>query len=653
MKGVQITDYLRPEGILLNARVQDKAEAIHKLVELMQNYGNLSDPQAYEADVLRREAQGTTGVGGGIAIPHGKSPAVKTPGVAAMTVPDGLDYDALDGAPVRLLFLIAVPDTASDLHIQVLAHLAQLLMDPGLCTELLEAESPQAFLDCILSREGGEEKSQPPKDEFRFPRVLAVTACPTGVAHTYMAAEALRNKAQEMGIPIKVETHGADGVQNAFTGEEIKNADCILVAVDRAVDTGRFVGKPLIHVAVSEALRRPEELLRQAVSGEVPVYNPSAPSADLPFEKTPGSVPVTADRDWKTILHKMYNHLMSGVSCMLPFVTAGGILIALSYWFDRANAGANTFGTVTALSRSLKTLGSATFSMMFPVLAAGIAFSLAGMAALLPGFMAGYVASIGMCNRPEDVWVSAGIWGAILGGFIAGAIILALKRLCSRLPSAFDQTKPVLLYPFFGLLITGFVMVIFVNPPLGRFNAWTYQVLGSMKGGSLVLLGAVLGALMAVDFGGPINKAAYLFGTVALAGGEEGVMAAVMIGGMTPSIGVAMACNFFPNRFTRSERQNTLTNYILGLSFVTEGALPYAIKDPFRIIPACMAGSALAGALTILWGCEIPAPHGGIYLLPLATNPGGYFLAMVLGSALTAFLIGLFRSPLSKKEENQ
>ena len=610
---MQITDYLRPEGILLNAQVQDKAEAIHKLVELMQNYGNLSDPQAYETDVLRREAQGTTGVGGGIAIPHGKSPAVKRPGVAAMTIPGGLAYDALDGAPVRLLFLIAVPDTASDLHIQVLAHLAQLLMDPSLRTELLDAASPQAFLNCIISREGDREKSAPPIEPPPYPRVLAVTACPTGVAHTYMAAEALRNTAQEMGISIKVETHGADGVQNAFSGEEIQNADCILVAVDRAVDTARFVGKPVLRVPVSDALRRPEALLRQAISGEVPIYNPTV---DHPFfESAPRPEEVPASTGWQGVLHRMYNHLMSGVSCMLPFVTAGGILIALSYWFDRSNAGANTFGTVTALSRSLKTLGNATFSMMFPVLAAGISFSLTGMVGLLPGFMAGYVASIGMCNQPQDTWVSSGIWGAILGGFIAGAIIRGLKRLCSRLPSAFDQTKPVLLYPFLGLLLTGFVMVVVVNPPLGRFNTWTYMVLGNMKGGSLVLLGAVLGALMAVDFGGPINKAAYLFGTVALAGGEEGVMAAVMIGGMTPSIGVAMACNFFPNRFTRSERQNTLTNYILGLSFVTEGALPYAIKDPFRIIPACMAGSALAGALTILWGCEIPAPHGGIYLL--------------------------------------
>lgn len=648
---MQITDYLRPEGILLDAQVQDKAEAIHKLVELMQRYGNLEDPQAYEADVLRREAQGTTGVGGGIAIPHGKSASVRTPGVTAMTVRGGLAYDALDGAAVRLLFLIAVPDTASDLHIQVLAQLAKLLMDPGLRTELLDATTPQEFLDCILSREQQEEKKENPPETPQFPRVLAVTACPTGVAHTYMAAESLRNKAQEMGIPIKVETHGADGVQNVFTGEEIQNAECILVAVDRAVDTARFVGKPLLRVPVSDALRRPEALLRQAVSGEVPVYNPEE---DRPlFELTPTPTEPIAIGSWKELLHEMYSHLMSGVSCMLPFVTAGGILIALSYWFDRANAGANTFGTVSELSRSLKTLGNATFSMMYPVLAAGIAYSLAGISALLPGFMAGYVASIGMCNQPQDIWVSSGIWGALLGGFIAGAVILLLKRLCARLPSAFDQTKPVLIYPFFGLIITGFIMVVLINPPLGRFNVWTYQVLGSMKGGSLILLGAVLGALMAVDFGGPINKAAYLFGTVALAGGEEEIMAAVMIGGMTPSIGVAMACNFFPNRFTRSERQNTLTNYVLGLSFVTEGALPYAIKDPLRIIPASMAGSALAGALTILWDCRIPAPHGGIYLLPLTNNPGSYFLAMVLGSLLTALLIGLFRSPLSKEEENQ
>lgn len=645
MNKVQITDYLHPEGILLNAQVQDKAEAIHTLAGLMQRYGNLDDPQAYEADVLRREAQGTTGVGGGIAIPHAKSAAVREPGVTAMTVPGGLAYDALDGAAVRLLFLIAVPDTASDLHIQVLAHLAQLLMDPGLRTELLDAPTPEAFLQCITTREQAE---QPPAEEpAQSPRVLAVTACPTGVAHTYMAAEALKNKAQEMGIAIKVETHGADGVQNSFSGEEIRNADCILVAVDRAVDMVRFAGKPVLRVPVSDALRRPEALLRQAISGNVPVYE-SASQQQPQTEVRPkeGRTGVA----WADLLHRLYSHLMSGVSCMLPFVTAGGILIALSYWFDRANAGANTFGTVTALSRSFKTLGSATFSMMYPVLAAGIAYSLAGMAGLLPGFMAGYIASIGMCNLPEEVWVSSGFWGAIMGGFIAGGIIHLLRRLCSRLPSAFDQTKPVLVYPFFGLLLTGFLMVVVVNPPLGRFNAWTYQVLGSMRGGSLVVLGASLGALMAVDFGGPINKAAYLFGTVALAGGEEGIMAAVMIGGMTPSIGVAMACNFFPNRFTRSERQNTLTNYVLGLSFVTEGALPYAIKDPLRIIPACMAGSALAGALTILWGCEIPAPHGGLYLLPLATHPGNYFLAMVLGSALTAVLIGLFKSPLSAEE---
>ena len=639
---MQITDYLRPEGIRLQVQADDKAAAIHALVELMAACGKLNDPEAFEADVLAREAQGSTGVGGGIAIPHGKSAAVTAPGLVAMTLQNDLDYAALDGAPVRLLFLIAAPDNANDLHIQVLADLAKLLLDPVACASLLAAKTPAEFLQCIAATESPSAPAEPPPQPFR---VLAVTACPTGIAHTYMAAEALQNKAAELGISLKVETNGATGVQNALTEEDIAQASGIIVAADKAVATARFAGKPVVTVKVSQAMREPEALLRRAAAGDAPLM--PEPAADPPpDEVVPGKAERKGERGW---VHQMYTHLMSGVSHMIPFVTGGGILIALSYLIGRIGLGATWFGGEVTLAQLLYRLGKGAFAMMYPVLAAYIAVSLADLPALLPGFMGGYLAQNGMVIGPESEWVASGFLGALAAGFAAGAIIIGLRRLFEKLPAAMDQIRVTVIYPVGGLILIGALMVLVVNPPLGQFNSLIYQQLHNMEGGSRVVMGAALGGLMAVDYGGPINKAAYLFGTVALASEEYDIMAAVMVGGMTPPIGVALSCSLFPRKFTRKERQTALGNYLLGVSFVTEGALPFALRDPLRVMPACIAGSALAGALSMAYGCGVPAPHGGLYLLPLTTNAVQYLIALLGGSVLTAVIMGTLKPTLPEE----
>ena len=642
---MRITELLDPQRILLGAEAADKAAAIHTMTGLLSAGNCLRDPALYEQDVLAREAQGSTGVGGGVAIPHAKSAGVRRPALAAMTLCRDLDYGALDGAPVRLLFQIAVPDTDANLHIAVLADLARLLMDGDFCTQLLNAATPEEFLQVIASRENAAQPEPPAHDCADGPcRVLAVTACPMGVAHTFMAAEALERQAAAMGISIKVETNGADGPRNVLTSAEIQAAGCIVVAADRTVDLNRFLGKPVLIVPVAEALRHPESLLRRAVSGGVPVMN-QVQEDDSFF------LPLAAARaGLRTRGRHVYTHLMNGINHMIPFVTGGGILIALGYFLDRANVGDITFGSGTSLSWLVTEVGQFTFRMMYPIMAGFVASAMAGPAALLPGMMGGYLAYLGMSIGPESTWISSGFWGAILAGFVSGWLIRGLRKLCSRFPSGLEPLKTTLIYPVLGLTCISLFMVVLINPPLGRFNDWLYQCLESMRGGSRMVLGAVLGGMMAVDFGGPINKAAYLFGTVTLGAGQERFMAAVMLGGMVPPLGIALACTLFPKRFTKTERHSSLMNYLLGASFVTEGALPFALRDPLRVIPSCMAGSALAGALSMLFRCGVPAPHGGLYLLPLAEKPLLFLACLGLGSALTASLLALLKKPVPEGE---
>lgn len=642
---MRITELLDPQRIVLGAKAADKAAAIHTMTGLLSAGNCLRDPVQYEQEVLAREAQGSTGVGGGVAIPHAKSAGVRRPALAAMTLSEDLEYGSLDGAPVRLLFQIAVPDTDANLHVAVLADLARLLMDEDFCTQLLDAKTPEEFLSVISRRETPAAPDAEPAAREQGPRsVLAVTACPMGVAHTFMAAEALERQAAAMGISIKVETNGADGPRNVLTAEEIDAADCIVVAADRTVDLNRFAGKPVLIVPVAEALRQPEALLQRATSGGVPIMNVN-PDDDTFFP------PLSAARDGlRTRGRHVYAHLMNGINHMIPFVTGGGILIALGYFLDRANVGNLTFGSGTSLSWLVTEVGQFTFRMMYPIMAGFVASAMAGPTALLPGMMGGYLAYLGMTAGPEAAWISSGFWGAILAGFVSGWIIRGLRKLFSRFPAGLDPLKTTLLYPVLGLTLISLFMVVLINPPLGRFNDWLYQCLESMRGGSRMVLGAVLGGMMAVDFGGPVNKAAYLFGTVTLGAGQERFMAAVMLGGMVPPLGVALASTLFPSRFNKTERHSSMMNYLLGASFITEGALPFALRDPLRVIPSCMAGSALAGALSMLFGCGVPAPHGGLYLLPLAEKPLLFLACLCAGSALTAALLAVMKKPVQDGE---
>ena len=642
---MRITELLDPQRIVLGAKAADKAAAIHTMTGLLSAGDCLRDPVQYEQEVLAREAQGSTGVGGGVAIPHAKSAGVRRPALAAMTLSEDLEYGSLDGAPVRLLFQIAVPDTDANLHVAVLADLARLLMDEDFCTQLLDAKTPEEFLSVISRRETPAAPDAEPAAREQGPRsVLAVTACPMGVAHTFMAAEALERQAAAMGISIKVETNGADGPRNVLTAEEIDAADCIVVAADRTVDLNRFAGKPVLIVPVAEALRQPEALLQRATSGGVPIMNVN-PDDDTFFP------PLSAARDGlRTRGRHVYAHLMNGINHMIPFVTGGGILIALGYFLDRANVGNLTFGSGTSLSWLVTEVGQFTFRMMYPIMAGFVASAMAGPVALLPGMMGGYLAYLGMTAGPEAAWISSGFWGAILAGFVSGWIIRGLRKLFSRFPAGLDPLKTTLLCPVLGLTLISLFMVVLINPPLGRFNDWLYQCLESMRGGSRMVLGAVLGGMMAVDFGGPVNKAAYLFGTVTLGAGQERFMAAVMLGGMVPPLGVALASTLFPSRFNKTERHSSMMTYLLGASFITEGALPFALRDPLRVIPSCMAGSALAGALSMLFGCGVPAPHGGLYLLPLAEKPLLFLACLCAGSALTAALLAVMKKPVQDGE---
>lgn len=626
---MRITDLLKKEGILLDAKVSSKSEAIDKLVDLMSDSGNLNNKEEYKKAVLAREELSTTGIGEGIAIPHAKTTAVKDAGLSSMVVRDGVDYDSLDGAPAHLFFMIAAPEGENNLHLEVLARLSTILMDEDFRKELIASKTKEEFLGLIDKKEKEkfespeEEKVEDKKDGYR---ILAVTACPTGIAHTYMAAESLENKAKDMGITIKVETNGSGGAKNVLTDEEIAKADGIIVAADKNVPMDRFDGKRVIQTRVANGIHKAEELINEAISGNAPVYHANGKKEDG----------ASSNLEKEGIGHKIYKHLMNGVSHMLPFVIGGGILIALSFLIDDKSLGLETLGKNTELAKFFNTVGGTAFSFMLPILAGYIAMSIGDRPALAVGFVGGMLANQG----------GSGFLGALFAGFIAGYLVVGLKKLFDTLPDALEGLKPVLLYPLFGILLIGVIIVFIVNPPVSALNGGITDLLNSMGESSRIILGMVLAAMMAVDMGGPFNKAAYVFGTASLASGNYEIMAAVMIGGMVPPLAIALCSTFFKNRFTPRERQSGLTNYIMGFAFITEGAIPFAAADPLRVIPSCLVGSAVAGGLSMFFNCTLMAPHGGIFIVAVIGNPLMYVLSLVIGSLVGMTLLAMLKKPI-------
>lgn len=661
---MQITDLLKPQSVLLNADPVTKADAIYTLGELMEKGGNLIDKGEYLAAVFAREESGSTGLGDGIATPHAKSAGVKEAGLAAMVVPHGVDFEALDGQPSRLFFMIAAPEGAADTHVEVLSQLAMMVIDPDFKEALIAAPTVERFLELVTAKEQGNfdpsvegfiKTAAPQAEETEasdastaavaagtaaavekvtvdnpYYDVLAVTGCPTGIAHTYMAAESLERKAKEMGISLTVEKNGASGVKDALTAEEIAHAKCIIVASDRQVEMARFNGKPMIQTKVANGINKAEELLTEAMAGTAPVYQASA--ADREAAEIAASASDSVGR-------QIYKHLMNGVSHMLPFVIGGGILIALAFLFDTFDpANPKNFGSGTPLSGFLMQIGGASFGFMLPVLAGYIAMSIADCPGLVAGFVGGLLANQG----------GSGFLGALIAGFAAGYLVLLVKKLVSGLPQALEGTKPVLFYPVLGVLFIGLAIIFVINPPVSALNHWLMDSLQSMGTTSRVLLGLIFGAMMSVDMGGPVNKAAYVIGTGALATGEYGIMAAVMAGGMVPPLAIALCTTFFPSRFTEAERKSGITNYIMGLSFITEGAIPFAAADPVRVLPACIIGAGTAGALSMFFECTLRAPHGGIFVVPTIGNPLLYLASIAIGSVIACIILALLKPSLKK-----
>ena len=636
---MRITELLDKRSIRIDGAPKSKNEALDQMVELMAKSGKINDLEAYRQEVYRREEEGTTGVGEGIAIPHGKGAFVDKPGLAAMVVKDGVDYDSLDGEPVHLIFLIAAPNTKDNVHLDVLSKLSVLLMDEDFSRALQNAKSPEEFMKIVdeADKEAPDLdeklKADEATSEDQF-RILAVTACPTGIAHTYMAAEGLEKAAKAKGCFIKVETRGSGGAKNVLTAEEIKNADCIIVAADTKVPMDRFNGKKLIEVQVSDGISKADKLIEQAMSGNVPVYTASE-NAEVSEKKAGGSKG-----------HQIYMQLMNGVSHMLPFVVGGGILIALAFLIDglcvdmtslTAEA-RQSFGSITPVAATLKSIGNLAFGFMLPVLAGFIAMSIADRPGLAVGFVGGAIAANG----------KSGFLGALVAGFLAGYLILLLKKLFEKLPEALEKIAPVLLYPVFGILIVGLVMTFVVEPPIGALNTALNTALTNMSGSSKVLLGIIVAGMMAVDMGGPFNKAAYVFGTASIAAGNYGIMAAVMIGGMVPPCAIALASLLFKDKFTKTERESAPTNFIMGLAFITEGAIPFAASDPLHVIPACVIGSGLAGALSMAFNCTLMAPHGGIFVFPVVGNPLMYLVALAVGTVVGALMLGVLKKKIAE-----
>nr|WP_288828719.1 fructose-specific PTS transporter subunit EIIC [uncultured Clostridium sp.] len=632
---MKITDLLKKESVELGVNVSSKEAAIDRLVDLMNAAGRLGNKAAYKEGILAREALGSTAVGDGIAIPHAKVAAVKEPGLAAIVVPDGVDYDAYDGSLSRIIFMIAAPDGEADVHLEALSKLSTLLMDPDFKESLIHAGSKEEFLRLIDEKEAG--KAAKPKETKSGYRVLAVTACPTGIAHTFMAAENLEQKGKKLGIPLKAETNGAEGVGNALTKEEIAAADGIIIAADKNVDMSRFDGKRVVVATVSEGIQKGEELIKRAVSSETPVYRYNGPASSGEDSRQEG------------FGRSIYKHLMNGVSHMLPFVIGGGILIALAFLFDDYSIDPSNFGKNTPLAAYLKTIGEQAFGMMLPVLAGYIAMSIADRPGLAVGFVGGLIAKMGATfANPAGGSVNSGFLGALLAGFIGGYIVLFLKNAFKKLPKSLEGIKPVLLYPLIGILLVS-VVTTFINPFVGAINDGLTSLLNGMGGTSKIILGAVVGGMMSVDMGGPVNKAAYVFGTAQLAEGNFDIMGAVMAGGMVPPIAIALCTTFFKKKFTDKERQSGLVNYIMGLSFISEGAIPFAAADPLRVIPSCMIGSAVAGGLSMALGCTLRAPHGGIFVLPTIGNPFGYLIAIIVGSFAGCLVLAALKKNLQSE----
>ena len=637
---MRITDLLDKRSISLDAAPADKKATLDMAVELMAKSGKLMDVEQYRAQVYAREEESTTGIGEGIAIPHGKCDAVKTPGLAAMVIKNGVDYDSLDGEPVTLLFLIAAPNTKDNVHLDVLSKLSVMLMDENFTTSLRNAKSVEEFLQII---DAADESAKSIDDrlsdtgitteEKKSFKLLAVTSCPTGIAHTYMAAEALEKAAKAADCQIKIETRGSAGAKNVLTAEEIAAADCIIVAADAKVPMDRFDGKKVISCQVSDGISKADRLVQQAISGEVEIFHGESGAVKTEFAVK------------ESVAHKIYTQLMNGVSHMLPFVVGGGILIAIAFLIDGLNVDINAlpadqrsnFGTITPIAAMFKNIGGVAFGLMLPVLAGFIGMAIGDRPALALGFVGGMLAANG----------KSGFLGALVAGFLAGYLIVGLRKICDKLPDAVEKLAPVLIYPVVGILIMGLAMNFVVEPIMGGINTGLNNFLSGMGDSSRVVLGLILGGMMAIDMGGPFNKAAYVFGTAAIAAGNYDIMAAVMIGGMTPPCAIALATLLFKNKFTKEERDAGPTNFIMGLAFITEGAIPFAASDPLHVLPSCIIGSALAGALSMAFHCTLMAPHGGIFVFPVVGNALMYLVALAAGTVVSALLLGVLKKKVA------
>ena len=632
---MRITEFIDPRGIKLQAKVSDQNEAIDQLIALHESAGNLIDVSGFKKAILDREAKGSTAIGNGIAVPHGKSASVKKAGLVAITCPDGVDYKALDGKPSNLLFMIAAPENGADTHLEVLSKLMGMLMDGEFCKKLVEAKSVDEFLKLIDSKEtekdaaSGAVKSEAPSKAGK--KIVAVTACPTGIAHTFMAAEALELKAKELGITFRVEKDGSGGAKDPLTSKEIEEADAVIVACDKNIDMSQFDGKKVVLASTKDAIHTPEKLFEKAETASV-------------YHHT-GAVVKKSDDANESVGRKLYKHLMNGVSHMLPFVIGGGILIAIAFLLDDYSIDPSSFGTNTPVAAWFKTIGGAAFGFMLPILAGFIAMSIADRPGLAVGFVGGYLASTGATFANPGGDIPSAFLGALVAGFVSGYLVLWLEKICNKLPQSLEGIKPVLIYPLAGITMVGLVMCA-INPIVGALNNWISGVLTGMSSGSIIALGILLGAMMATDMGGPLNKAAYVFGTAALAQQNETgwmIMAAVMVGGMVPPIAIALATLIFPKKFTVAERKAGPVNFIMGFCFITEGAIPYAAADPFRVIPSLMVGSGVAGALSMAFKCTLMAPHGGIFVFPVVGNWALYLVALAAGSIVSCILLGVLK----------
>ncbi len=658
---MRIVDLLKKDAIILNAQIGNKDQMIDTLIALHDKVGNISSRDEYKAGIMKREAEGPTAIGDGICIPHSKNDAVIQPGIASVTIPEGIDCQALDGGLSKLFFMIAAPATGSDVHLEALARLSTILMDGAFREKLLAAKTPEEYLAAIDEKEtqkfGAAEEAPAeaapaaaaaPRAEGGY-RILAVTACPTGIAHTYMAAESLEEKGKEMGYPLKAETNGSGGAKNVLTKEEIAACDGIIIAADKNVEMARFDGKPVVKTKVQDGIHKPQELIEKIINGEAPIYHHTGEAAADEGEN-------------ESFGHQLYKHLMNGVSHMLPFVIGGGILIALAFLFDDYSINPANFGKNTPLAAVLKTAGEYAFNFMLPILAGYIAMSIADRPGLMPGFVGGWIAAqgtsfnsiIASVKGDEAAVVSGGFIGALFAGFVAGYLVLGLKKITEKMPASMDGLRPMLIYPVGGLALIMAVMFA-VNPFFAWLNTLLANALGSLGGANAVLLGAVVGGMMSIDMGGPFNKASYVFGTAALATATEAspqgfmIMAAVMAGGMVPPIAIAISSWLFKTKFTDNDRANAPVNAIMGLCFISEAAIPYAAGDPGHVIPSCVIGSAVAGALSMLFGCTLRAPHGGIFVIPTIGNPVMYLFALLIGSVVGAVLLGVLRKDVTAK----